>query len=80
MSAVRVGEPQASGSNLKVHKFEQKIPVCSYLVAIVAGDIESKVIGPRSRVWAEKRFVEAAAYEFSETEDMLKAAENILGE
>lgn len=36
-------------------------------------------IGPRSSVWAEPSIVDEAAYEFSETEQMILAAENICG-
>ncbi len=78
MSAVPVGEPQIDGNN-KVYQFEQKIPIPSYLTAIAAGDIVGKEVGPRSKVWAEKEIVDAAAFEFSDTEKMVKAAENILG-
>lgn len=78
MSAVPVGEPQTDGNN-KIYRFEQKIPIPSYLTAIAVGDIVGKVIGPRSRVWAEKEVVDKAAFEFSETESMVKAAENLLG-
>ncbi len=78
MSAVQVSSPQIDG-NYKVYEFEQKIPIPSYLTAIVAGDIVGKEIGPRSKVWTEKEIVDAAAFEFSDTEKMVKAAENILG-
>jgi len=64
----------------KRHKFLQKIPIPSYLVAIVVGKMGSKKVGPRSTVWAEPMFVDAAAYDFSETEDMLQAAEKLMGE
>uniref|UniRef100_A0A8C2EG49 Leukotriene A4 hydrolase n=1 Tax=Cyprinus carpio TaxID=7962 RepID=A0A8C2EG49_CYPCA len=36
-------------------------------------------IGPRSRVWSEKEYVDEAAFEFSETETMLKTAESLAG-
>ena len=38
----------------------------SYLIAIVAGFLESRDIGPRTRVWSEKEFVDIAAKEFDE--------------
>lgn len=58
--------------------FEQRVPIPSYLIAIVAGLLESREIGPRSRVWAEASVVEKAAYEFAETEEFLKTAEALL--
>lgn len=64
----------------KMHKFVQKIPIPAYLVAIVVGKLEGKEIGPRSTVWSEHEFVERAAFEFSETEEMLQTAEKLIGE
>ncbi|XP_048743567.2 leukotriene A-4 hydrolase-like isoform X1 [Ostrea edulis] len=80
MSAVRLN-PQAhpSDNSKLVHQFEQKVPIPTYLIAIVGGDLESKTIGPRSRVWTEKEMLEEAAYEFSETENMIKIAEDLMG-
>lgn len=43
-----------------------QVPMPSYLIAIVAGLIESRDIGPRTRVWSEKEFVDIAANEFDE--------------
>lgn len=59
--------------------FEQDIPIPSYLIAIVIGALESREIGPRSHVWAEAGVVDAAAYEFAETESQLATAEAICG-
>jgi leukotriene-A4 hydrolase len=73
MSAIRVkSEPG-------VTHFEQKTPIPSYLLAIVVGALVSKEIGPISNVWAEEGQVEAAAFEFSETDAFLKKAEEICG-
>ena len=59
--------------------FSQHVPMPSYLVAIASGALESREIGPRSRVWSEKEFVDKAAFEFSQTEDFIKAGESLLG-
>ena len=50
-----------------------------FKVAIAGGALESRVIGPRTRVWCEAEMVEAAAYEFAETEDYIKTGEELLG-
>lgn len=68
-----------SDTSKKVFSFQQKIPIPSYLIAIVVGDLESRDIGPRSKVWSEKEMVDLAAFEFSETERMLQTAESLLG-
>ncbi|XP_036368514.1 leukotriene A-4 hydrolase-like [Octopus sinensis] len=59
--------------------FKQPVPIPSYLIAIVVGDLASRNIGPRSKVWSETEFLDKAAFEFSETEEMLKVAENLMG-
>uniref|UniRef100_A0A4W5LLX3 Leukotriene A(4) hydrolase n=1 Tax=Hucho hucho TaxID=62062 RepID=A0A4W5LLX3_9TELE len=80
MSAVRDGqEPDPQDSSRIIYRFRQPVPMPSYLIAIVVGALESREIGPRSRVWSEKEFVDKAAFEFSETETMLKTAEDLAG-
>jgi len=59
--------------------FTQSVPIPSYLLAIVAGDLESRVIGPRSKVWAEPQLIEASAFEFTDTESFIQTAEKIVG-
>ncbi|XP_026218140.1 leukotriene A-4 hydrolase [Anabas testudineus] len=80
MSAVRDGqEVDPQDNNRIIYRFRQPVPMPSYLIAIVVGALESREIGPRSRVWSEKEFADKAAYEFSETETMLKTAEDLAG-
>eukprot|EP00106_Octopus_bimaculoides_P020632 XP_014788074.1 PREDICTED: leukotriene A-4 hydrolase-like [Octopus bimaculoides] len=59
--------------------FKQPVPIPSYLIAVVVGDLASRNIGPRSKVWSEREFLDKAAFEFSETEEMLKVAESLMG-
>jgi len=80
MSAVISNETGDIEGDLKKYKFVQKIPIPSYLIAIAAGNIVGKRVGPRVTIWTEPEFLEASAYEFMETEDNLKAAEKVLGE
>jgi len=79
MSAIREGDPVPTEGGKMVHKFSQKVPIQSYLVAFAIGALESRKIGPRSHVWSEAEFVEKAAFDFSETETMLKTAEELCG-
>jgi len=80
MSAVPEGsEPHPENKDVRVHSFKQAVPIPSYLIAVVAGALESRQIGPRSKVWSEKEMVDAAAYEFAETEEMIATAEKLLG-
>ncbi|CAL8130178.1 unnamed protein product [Orchesella dallaii] len=66
-------------SPLKSFKFEQNIPISSYLIAIAVGDIVSQKIGPRSRVWGDKTIIEKAAKEYSEVEKMISVGESLFG-
>eukprot|EP01116_Phalansterium_solitarium_P022122 TRINITY_DN7190_c0_g2_i1.p2 TRINITY_DN7190_c0_g2~~TRINITY_DN7190_c0_g2_i1.p2 ORF type:complete len:606 (-),score=250.62 TRINITY_DN7190_c0_g2_i1:216-2033(-) len=77
MSAISTGSSPA-GPGKTAFTFEQKVPIPSYLVAVVAGHLVSKDIGPRSRVWTESTKLEAAAWEFAETEAFIAAAESFL--
>ncbi|XP_017773520.1 PREDICTED: leukotriene A-4 hydrolase isoform X2 [Nicrophorus vespilloides] len=77
MSAIRDATKPMIGYNL--HHFKQDVPIQSYLIAIAIGALESRKIGPRSTVWAEKEFIEMAANEFANTEKQLKTAEDICG-
>ncbi|XP_048867569.1 leukotriene A-4 hydrolase-like [Brienomyrus brachyistius] len=80
MSAVPDGkEVDPQDSSRTIYRFRQTVPMPSYLIAIVVGALESRQIGPRSSVWSEKEMVELAAFEFTETESMLKTAENLAG-
>ncbi|KAL4656805.1 leukotriene A-4 hydrolase-like [Arapaima gigas] len=80
MSAVRDGqEVDPKDSSRTVYRFRQTVPIPSYLIAIVVGALECRKIGPRSSVWSEKELVDLAAFEFSETESMLKIAEDLAG-
>ncbi|XP_068611239.1 dual specificity tyrosine-phosphorylation-regulated kinase 2 [Brachionichthys hirsutus] len=80
MSAIRDGQEVDPEDNGRVvYRFRQPVPMPSYLIAIVAGALESREIGPRSRVWSERELVEKAAFEFSQTEDMLRTAEQLAG-
>ncbi|XP_060759194.1 leukotriene A-4 hydrolase isoform X2 [Neoarius graeffei] len=70
MSAVRDGQKaDPSDNNRIIYHFRQTVPMPSYLIALVVGALESREIGPRSRVWSEKEYVDQAAFEFSEAGD-----------
>ncbi|EGF79700.1 hypothetical protein BATDEDRAFT_19784 [Batrachochytrium dendrobatidis JAM81] len=78
MSAVNAGESSSASAKHKTFKFEQKISIPSYLIAIAVGNIHGKRVGPRSTVWSEPEVVEAAAWEFADTESFIKTGEDLL--
>jgi hypothetical protein len=54
-------------------------PIPPYLLALAVGELESRDLSPRSRVWAEPGTVEQAAWEFAGIEDMITRAEGLFG-
>ena len=67
-----------SSTKKKIMVFEQNIPIPSYLVAFVAGDLEFAKISRRCGVWAERGLASKAAKEFIDAEKYIEIAENYL--
>jgi len=59
--------------------FRMEHPIPSYLISLAAGDIARREIGPRSAVYSEPGLLDAAAYEFADTESMIQAVEGLYG-
>ncbi|HUS31273.1 MAG TPA: M1 family metallopeptidase, partial [Kofleriaceae bacterium] len=62
-----------------IHRFEMPQPIPPYLFAFAIGDLASRDLSPRCRVWAEPAVVDAAAWEFADVEAMIGAAEALFG-
>ena len=67
-----------SSKGKKIMCFEQNIPIPSYLVAFVAGDLEFAKISKRCGVWAERGLAAKAANEFIDAEKYIEIAEKYL--
>jgi leukotriene-A4 hydrolase len=78
MSAPRAAEPITQGGE-SVFNFRMNHSVAPYMIAIAAGDLVFKSLGPRTGVWTEPVMVDAAAAELSDTEKMVAAAEKLYG-
>jgi aminopeptidase N len=77
MSAAPCGHrPAANG---RAFAFAMPQPIPPYLLALAVGNLESRELSPRSRIWAEPETVDAAAYEFADVEAMLTCAEALFG-
>ena len=59
--------------------FRMEQPIPSYLIALAAGDLAFRSLGPRSGVYAEPELIDAAAHEFADTEAMIRAVEELYG-
>src|ERR1700686_3278692 len=67
------------GAHIRDGGFRMDQPIPSYLIALAAGDLAFRPLGPRSGVYAEPALVEAAASEFADTEAMISAVEEMYG-
>jgi leukotriene-A4 hydrolase len=81
MSAVMksVHESNLQNTVTKIYSWYQPVPISSYLIALAVGELDKRDISDRCAVWSEPSVVEAAAYEFAQTEDFLRTAEDIAG-
>jgi len=80
MSAGPAGDRPGPRPGTRTWLFEMPQPIPSYLVALAVGDLASRDLSHRSRVWAEPETVEAAAYEFGGVEEMIVTAERLFGQ
>ncbi|XP_070762269.1 aminopeptidase RNPEPL1 [Enoplosus armatus] len=64
----------------RVFQFSMEFPVPSYLVALVAGELQHVDVGPRSRVWAEPCLLSCAVKKLGgSVESWLGVAEELFG-
>jgi len=77
MSAERTEVAEEAGHVVCRFRMPQAIP--SYLFALAVGNIAHEDLGPRSRIYAEPEMLEAAAWEFADTERMIAEAEGLFG-
>ncbi|MDO8297837.1 MAG: M1 family metallopeptidase [Caulobacter sp.] len=71
------GEP--AGPGRRAFRFRMTHPTAPYLIALAAGDIAFKALGPRTGVYTEPSMIDRAAYELADTEKMVEAAEALYG-
>jgi len=71
------GEP--AGEGRRAFRFRMDKPVAPYLIAIAAGDLAFRDLGPRTGVWTEPAMIDSAAAELADTEKMVEAAEKLYG-
>ncbi len=64
---------------IAVEKWRMPQPIPPYLFAFAVGELASRDVGPRSRVWAEPSLVERAAWEFARVDEMLAVGERLFG-
>ncbi|MEM8962271.1 MAG: M1 family metallopeptidase [Acidobacteriota bacterium] len=75
MSAENPTEKSADGA----YTFSMPQAIPSYLLALAVGDLEFRSIGEDTGVYAEPDVVDAAAWEFADTQDMIDRVEPLYG-
>jgi leukotriene A-4 hydrolase/aminopeptidase len=79
MSAGPAGMRPGPKPGTRTYLFEMPQAIPPYLLALAVGDLQSRDLSPRSRVWAEPATVEKAAWEFAGIEEMITRAEGLFG-
>ncbi|KAH7011679.1 peptidase family M1-domain-containing protein [Ilyonectria destructans] len=78
-SGVPVGDHDATPGVEKLYKFEQKVPIPSYLFAVASGDIATAPIGPRSVVATGPNELEDCKWELErDMEKFMEVAEKLV--
>ncbi len=75
------GEAAEAGPNgaRRAFRFRMTHPVAPYLIALAAGDLAFRELGPRTGVWTEPATLNRAAVELADTERMVETAERLFG-
>lgn len=61
------------------YHFEMKQPIPAYLIALAVGDLTYKKLGKNCGVYTEPSMIKKVAWEFSDLQKMIAAAEGIYG-
>ena len=77
MAAGFISREEKEDQAIERYEMPQAIP--PYLLALAVGDLVSRDLAPRCRVWAEPALIEKAAHEFAEVDHMLTEAEKLFG-
>ncbi|HWU88170.1 MAG TPA: M1 family metallopeptidase [Kofleriaceae bacterium] len=76
--AAAPGERTEDGDTA-IERYAMPQPIPPYLLAFAVGELASRELSPRSRVWAEPAVLDRAAHEFAGVEEMIGAAEGLFG-
>ena len=79
MSAAGTGNGEGPRPGTRTWRFEMPQPIPSYLLALAVGNLASRDLDPRCRIWTEPEMLEEAAWEFAGVGEMLREAERLFG-
>lgn len=78
MAVMSASNPQENNGT-GVYNFKMEQPIPPYLIALAIGDLEFKSVGTRTGVYSEPSMVAKSAFELSDMENMVEAAEALYG-
>lgn len=73
------GNSQNNSARNGDYRFKMTHAIPPYLIAIAVGDLQFRSLGKRTGVYSEPAVVDKAAFELSDTEKMVEAAEKLYG-
>ncbi len=79
MSAEQLTPQGVESPDGRTFEFRMTQPIPSYLIAIAAGDLAFRELGPRTGVFTEPSVLDKAAHELVDIEKMVIAADALLG-
>jgi aminopeptidase N len=79
LTAVMAAEQVKASAGSGKFSFRMPQPIPSYLFAIGVASLAFRELGARTGIYAEPEIIEAAAWEFAETEKTMVEAEKLLG-
>jgi leukotriene-A4 hydrolase len=79
MSAEQLTPAGVPDGGRRRFEFRMPQPIPTYLIALAAGDLAFRPVGPRTGVFAESALIERAHHEFADLERMLETAEALAG-
>jgi aminopeptidase N len=81
LTAVMAADSQVTPESARqgVFRFAMPQPIPTYLIALAAGDLAFRSLGPRTGIWAEPGVIDAAAHEFGDVEAMIGSIEKRFG-
>ncbi|MEO6536870.1 MAG: M1 family metallopeptidase [Candidatus Paceibacterota bacterium] len=78
-AAEHVGRSEADNDGFCVETWNMPYPIPAYLIAFAVGNLESRDLSDRSRVWALPNMVDACAAEFKDIEKLMLIGEGLFG-
>ncbi len=82
LTVVMSGLPSSAVEDLgerRAFRFVMDKPVAPYLIALAAGDLVHRDLGPRTGVWTEPAMADAAVYELADNERTVATVEALFG-